>query len=77
MQQMPETKIATQTQMPTKESNAKQEIHGAVKCCANTDGIFKTTNNSNESTGNTNTNTLTKYFLSCSKNETDKGKVLN
>ena len=38
------------------------------------DGIFKITNNSNGPTLNTNTNTLTKYFLSCPNIETDKGK---
>ena len=58
----------------TKESNAQQEIHGVVKCCTNTDGIFETTNNSNESTVNTNVNTLTKYFLLYPNNETDKRK---
>ena len=38
------------------------------------DGIFKTTNNNNGSTVNTNANTLTKYFLSCPNIETDKRK---
>ena len=40
----------------------------------NTDGIFKTTNNNNGSTVNSNANTLTKYFLSHSNVETDKRK---
>ena len=35
---------------------------------------FRTTNNSKESTVNTNTNTLTKYFLSFPNDETGKGK---
>ena len=48
-----------------KVSNAKQEIHGAGKHCTNMDGIFKTTNNDNGPTVNTNVNIITKYFLSC------------
>ena len=60
----------------TKVSNAKQEIPGAWKYCTNTDGIFKTTNNDNGSTFNTNANTLTKYFLSCPNIETDKRKSI-
>ena len=61
----------------TTESNAKQEIHGAVKCCTNMDGIFKTTNNTNGSTVNTNANILTKYFMLCPNDETDRKKALN
>ena len=38
------------------------------------DGIFKPTNNSHVSTLNANTNTLTKYFLSCTSIETDRRK---
>ena len=58
----------------TKVSNAKQEIHWAGKCCTNTDGTFKTNNNRDVSTSNTNTNMPTKYFLACSNIETDKRK---
>ena len=54
--------------------NAKQEIHGARKHCPNTDGILKSSNNSSEAAANTNTNTLTNYFLSCPNVETDKRK---
>ena len=38
------------------EANTKQETHGAVKCCANTDGISKSTNSSTKSVVDTNTN---------------------
>ena len=62
MQRMPKNNCNTNTDA-TKESNAKQEIHEAVKCCTNMNGLFKNTNKSNESTVNTNSNTLTKYFL--------------
>ena len=59
-----------------KVSNTKQEIHVAGKCCINTDGSFKTNNNSNVSTSNTDTNMLTKYFLDCPNIET-KEKALS
>ena len=58
----------------TKVSKTKQEIHQAGKCCTNTDNTFKTNNSSNVSTSNTNTNMLTKYFLTCTNIETDKRK---
>ena len=58
----------------TQESNDKQEMYEAVKCCANTTSISKSTNNSNGSTINTNANTLMKYFLSSPSYETDKRK---
>ena len=58
----------------TQESNTKQETHGPAKCCANTDSISKSTNNSNKSTVDTNTNKPTKYFLSGPSCETDKRK---
>ena len=55
----------------TKVSNAKQEIHGARKCCMNTDGIFKANNNNSGSLINPKANTATIYFLSCPNVETD------
>ena len=58
----------------TQESNAKQETYNSVKCCTNTINLSKSTNNRNRSTDNTNANTLTKYFLPCPNNETDKRK---
>ena len=58
----------------TKVANAKQEIHGAGKCCTHTDDIFKITNNNNGPTVNPNANMLTKFFLSCPNVETDKRK---
>ena len=58
----------------TQESNANQDRYIAVKCCANTTSISKSTNNRNRSTANTNTNTPAKYFLLCPKYETDKRK---
>ena len=48
----------------THESNTKQETSGAAKCCANTDSISKSTNNSTKSMVNTNENKPIKYFLS-------------
>ena len=53
------------------ESNAKQETYNAVKYCANTTSISKSTK---YSTANNNATTLTKYFLLCPNYETDKRK---
>ena len=58
----------------TQESNTKQETGGAAKCCANTDSISKSTNNSTKSMVNTNTNIPTNYFLSGPSCDTDKKK---
>ena len=58
----------------TQESDAKQEMYNAVKYCANTTCISKSTKNRNRSTANTKANTLTKYFLMCPNYEIDKRK---
>ena len=60
-----------------KMSNVKQETHGAKKSCTNTDEDLKNTNNVSRLDNNTNTNTLTNYFLSSTNIEIDKRKVLN
>ena len=57
-----------------KMSNAKQETRGPGECCRNTDDSLKKTKNDNGSVGNTNTNTLTNYFLSFPNLEIDKRK---
>ena len=57
-----------------KMSNIKQEIHGAKESCTNTDEDLKSTNNVNGSDKNTNTSTLTNYFLSSPNMEIDKRK---
>ena len=59
---------------PTQESNTKQETDGALKCCANTDSISKSTNNSTKSMVNTNADKPTKYFLSGPSCDTDNRK---
>ena len=56
------------------ESNTDQETDGAAKCCANTDSISKSTNNSSKSTVHTNANKPTNYFLSGPNCDTDKRK---
>ena len=61
----------------TQESNTKQEIDGAVKCCANTDSISKSTNNSTKSTVNTNANKPQNTFFQVQAVIQTKGKVLN
>ena len=38
---MPEKNNCNTNIDAAKESNAKQEIHGAMKCCTNMDGILK------------------------------------
>ena len=61
----------------TQEANTKQETHGAAKCCANTDSISNSTNNSTKSMVDTNAykqNKPTKYFLSGPGYDTDKKK---
>ena len=59
-----------------KTSNAKQETHGAKESCTNTDEDLKNANNVNGSDINTNTNTLTNYFLSSPNIEVDKRKSI-
>ena len=56
------------------ESNIKQETVGAAKCCANTDSISKSTNNSTRSMVNTTRNKPTDYFLSGPNCDRDKKK---
>ena len=58
----------------TQEFNTKQETNGPAKCCANTDSISKSTNNSTKSMVNTNANKPTKYFLLGPSSDTDKRK---
>ena len=55
-----------------KRSNVKQETHEAKESCTNTDEGLENTNNVNGS--NTNTNTLTNYFLSSPNIEIEKRK---
>ena len=57
-----------------KTSNIKQETHGAKECCTNTDEGLKNTNNVNGLDSNTNTNTITNYFLLSPNIEIDKRK---
>ena len=57
-----------------KTSNIKQETHGAKKSCTNTDVDLKNTNSVNGLDSNTNTNTLTNYFLSSRNIEIDEMK---
>ena len=57
-----------------KTANIKQETHGAKKSCTNTDENLKNTNNVNRLDSNTNTNTLTNYFLSFPNIEIDRRK---
>ena len=57
-----------------KTSNVKQETHGAKESCTNTDEDLKNTDNVNGSDSNTNTNTLTNYFLSSPNTDIDKWK---
>ena len=42
--------------------NVRQEMHGAMKCCTNTNEDVKNTNNTNGSDSDTNTNALKKLF---------------
>ena len=58
-----------------KRSNVKHETHGAKESCTNADEGLKMTNNVNGSDSNTNTNTLTNYFLSSPNIEIDKRKI--
>ena len=58
----------------TKKPNIKQETHGAKESCTNTEEDLKDANNINGSNINTNTNTLTNYFLSSPNIEVDKRK---
>ena len=57
-----------------KTSNIKQENHGAKENCTNTDEDLKNATNINGLDSNTNTNTLTDYFLSSPNIEIDKRK---
>ena len=56
--------------------NTRQETHGAKESCTNTDEDLKNANNINGSKNNTNTNTLTNYFLSSPNTEVDKRKSI-
>ena len=61
----------------TQEVNTKQETHGAVKCCANTDSISNSINNSTKSMVDTNKskqNKPSKYFLLVPSYNTGKRK---
>ena len=58
----------------TKTSNVKQETHGAKESCTKTDEDLKNANNANRLDNNTNTNTLTDYFLLSPNTEIDKRK---
>ena len=58
----------------TKMIKIKQETHGAKESCTNMNEGLKNTNNVNGSYSNTNTNTLTNYFLSSPNIEIDKRK---
>ena len=57
-----------------KSSNVKQETHGTMESCTNMDKDFKNASNMNGLDSNTNTNTLTNYFLSSPNSEIDKRK---
>ena len=59
-----------------KTSNTKQETHGVKKSCTNTNEDLKNANNVNGPNNNTNTNTLTNYFLSSPNIEVDKRKSI-
>ena len=59
-----------------KTLNTKQETHGAKENCTNTHEDFKNANNINGSNNNSNTNTLTNYFLSSPNIEVDKRKSI-
>ena len=56
--------------------NTRQETHVAKESCTNTDEDLKNANNINGSKNNTNTNTLTNYFLSSPNIEVDKRKSI-
>ena len=56
------------------ESNTKQETHGTVKCCANTDSNSKSTNNGTKSMVDATLNKPIKYFLVGPSCDTDQRK---
>ena len=72
MQEIAKGKINTRA---TQETNAKQETNGAVKCCASTDSISKSTNNNTKLMVDTNLNT-NRFFQGQAVIQT-KEKVLN
>ena len=61
----------------TETSSIKQETHEAKESCTNTDEDLKNTNNVNGLHSNTNTNTLTNYFLSSPNIEMEIRKSTN
>ena len=61
----------------TKKPNTKQETHWAKKSFRNTEEDLKNTNNVNGLDSNTNTNTLTHFFLSSPNIEMEIMKIAN